>query len=467
MAFNPSTAENFKIFSIDHTKIDSSLSNYPIAIRLDYFIPELFLSEDENKLKIAAGTADGNTQYYIEIECWEIGNHTIHIKIPSISDIEDTEFTFFWDFLQDDNTSYVGVIGSANAQNVWDSDFTLVYHMSQDPLGVTPQILDSTSNENHGDARGTWESSDLINALIGKAIVFNGSDNGIITPNLGPLPNITVETFFISDDTDGMIIGQYGYGGGSNDFSIYLGTHSDLLIKINNLTSNSYFDKVLEKYGYVAASYNHITFKGFIDDVLVTSEAETYESSTVEPFCIGVDADNTNAGSLGNWLYGAISEIRISNIAREDAWIKATYFNLHNDLFTEEISCKLIGNYYSIPPINQHRIDIRNNYFERKLTLNSFISPKSTINRLKIGENTDFDGVIKGIVLIDGLAVKRPVILFDHEFMRPIKSIWSNASTGEYEFINLNKSRKYTVICIDNTEEKNAVIADWVTPDNP
>jgi len=77
------------------------------------------------------------------------------------------------------NSGYVGITTTAPAQNVWSNGFAAVYHMSQDPAGTAPQILDSTANANHGTTYGTMVSADLVDGLVGKAISFDGVDDYI------------------------------------------------------------------------------------------------------------------------------------------------------------------------------------------------------------------------------------------------------------------------------------------------
>ena len=93
-----------------------------------------------------------------------------------------------------DNISYIGNVGSTVAQNVWDYDYIIVYHMAQDP---TTGILDSTGKLNNGSAYGSMTSTDLVSGEFGNAVEFDGL-NDYIACNDGLLWFSTGDAFFLS-----------------------------------------------------------------------------------------------------------------------------------------------------------------------------------------------------------------------------------------------------------------------------
>ena len=62
-----------------------------------------------------------------------------------------------------------------NADGVWDASYAGVWHLDDDPTGAGIQILDSTSNANHGVTEGTWDSSASVSAEIGQGLLFDGT----------------------------------------------------------------------------------------------------------------------------------------------------------------------------------------------------------------------------------------------------------------------------------------------------
>lgn len=83
-------------------------------------------------------------------------------------------------------------------------------------------------------------------------------------------------------------------------------------------------------YHYLVGKYDQVNQDVFLEGVKqTTSRADTGAITDVAvDFCIGC-----NAPSGGNWQ-GIIDEIRLSDIARNDDWIKATNFTLKDDLLT-------------------------------------------------------------------------------------------------------------------------------------
>ena len=148
--------------TLDHTKVTTLLTDYPAMVYLSAASGQnpddvscVFdeLQADANRLKIRITTTDG-TECYVEVDQWDDANEKawLHVKVPSISSSEDTVLLLYYDSLAADNTTYVGDTNSSAAENVWDSDFKAVYHMSDGADNA--HIYDSTSNNNDGTKKG-------------------------------------------------------------------------------------------------------------------------------------------------------------------------------------------------------------------------------------------------------------------------------------------------------------------------
>ena len=163
-------------YSIDHTKIDSDISDFPVGILIESstgFMSGLGAADWQN----LHATVDG-TECYVEVERWNASNEVavLWVRVPLVSSSADTVIKITTGTA---NTSYVGETGDTPAQNVWENDFVAVYHMSQDPSGGEDCILDSTSNGLHGTPQGSMTSDDLVDGAFGSAIDFDGSDDYI------------------------------------------------------------------------------------------------------------------------------------------------------------------------------------------------------------------------------------------------------------------------------------------------
>jgi len=343
MAFNPVTATGSVTLEIDHTKIDATLTNFPIAIKLSSLATGMYAALGVNNLKMAVTSSDGTTQYPVEIECWESGNQVIHTQIPSISSTVDTEVEVFWDSTQDDNSTYVGVTGSTPAKTVWDSDFIAVYHMAQDPSAGGACILDSTSNSNHGTPYGSMLTEDLVNADVGKAISADGTDDYIACGsilNLGD--NDLVATLELLSTNDKMRISTERTTSSGLGSAVFWAMESGYLKYLRGDLSSTPYSHTITASSLLAANQNN--YFAFVSNG--ASTARTFWTNT-DKYTEVLNFTYTDAGFSNielfrhrNYTYGTeytamtCASARLSSVARSDAWAKATNYSLKDTLLS-------------------------------------------------------------------------------------------------------------------------------------
>ena len=101
--------------TIDHTKVDADLVDFPVCIHLAAAagissddVSAVFdeLTLDANRKKIAVTTSNGTSECYVEIEKWDTANEQafLHVKVPSVSSSADTTLYIYYDSTQSDNT---------------------------------------------------------------------------------------------------------------------------------------------------------------------------------------------------------------------------------------------------------------------------------------------------------------------------------------------------------------------------
>ena len=329
--------------SLDKTKINSNLTDFPVRIHLSSAsginnadLSDIFNKLGNNHKKIAVTTSDGKTQCYVEIEKWDEVNKKaeLWVKVPSISSTEDTALYLYYDSAQTENTNYVGNTNSPVAVNVWGSNYKAVYHMSQDPSGIVPQILDSGSNNNDGISRGNMTSSDLVDGQIGKAIEFDGVNDYIEVNNSASLnPGvITIGTWaksntptwnsygFLVSKRDAYILHP---NAGSKDITFF--------INDSGWHSVSFSDPNLDitKWHHYVGTYDSSSLKIYVDGVLKNTAAYLGSIYTGDTGSLFIGWDD---GFGGRYFNGAIDEVSISNIAYSDAWIKTSYHSNSDSL---------------------------------------------------------------------------------------------------------------------------------------
>src|SRR6185369_15030460 len=142
---------------INHTKVpNTDQPNFPMLISGTYSY--LGTATNGGQVQNPNGydiifTSDcaGTNQLAHEIESYNpaTGAVALWVKIPNLSHTTDTTI-YVW---------YGNPAISSSQENrasVWDSAYKGVWHLKENPAGVPPQVLDSTSNANHATSQGNW-----------------------------------------------------------------------------------------------------------------------------------------------------------------------------------------------------------------------------------------------------------------------------------------------------------------------
>lgn len=344
--------------TIPDTNVEANLTNFPVLVYLsaasgvgDVDVSCVFdeLASDANRKKIAVTTSDGETQCYVEIERWDDANEKawLWVKVPSILTSGGATIYLYYDSTQDDNTTYIGDTTDAAGQSVWDANFVGVWHLAQDPNGdASGAIKDSTSNANHGTPSGSMTTEDLVDGPIGKAIDFDGTDDYINFGSGATLDDIaqkTVEATINFDDfgeaDSGRIVQKANVNADGWQFLIQGGVGMNRLYYGQDWNGGTFAhwwtdaDTLAASTQYVVA----VTYdKGSTDNNPLMYIDGVSKSVTENVSPVGTaDSDSANslwAGARNNSgtdreYDGKIDEIRISNILRSSAWIKATYYS--------------------------------------------------------------------------------------------------------------------------------------------
>lgn len=325
--------------TIDSSKVDSDLTNFPILIKLssssgisDSDLSSIFTELGANSKKIAVTTSN-NTQCYVEIERWDNANNLaiLWAKIPSIDDDTDTTLYLYYDSSASDNSTYVGDTNSEVAENVWDANFKAVYHLNE-IIEETP-IRDSTSNDADFDTVTLNSVERIGDVKIGKG--YNGSQmasntNLVISSSnpavLGltwtfsfwlevPVTQISPAICLLYDDTNTCFFNlqsggsEGGQTGWNNNYTMSYSTF--------NFTGKPHFVVVRRNGSEAVASIyvdgNNLSATGTLNDTTPTIK---YLSAS------------------GQYQKFDLDEVRISGIARSDAWIKADYYSQDDNLIT-------------------------------------------------------------------------------------------------------------------------------------
>lgn len=139
------------------------------------------------------------TQLAHETEVFnEAGESSIWVKIPIID--RSSKCIHCWMYYNNPAAA-----DSQNAAGVWSNGYEGVWHMSEDPSGTPPQILDSLSAFNL-TTFGSMTTGDLIDGEVGKAMDLDGTDDQLQNTSLGDSATETEISSIIVFQTKNIVI---------------------------------------------------------------------------------------------------------------------------------------------------------------------------------------------------------------------------------------------------------------------
>ena len=375
--FDPTGCENPLRLTIDHTKIAADLFNFPLLVSLGAAsgtsrtdVSRIFDDSGNNRQKIAVTLEDKKTQCYIELEKWDAVKKQafLWVKVPQISSAADTVLYLFLDHNQPDNLAYVGESGSKPGQSVWDDHFVGVWHMEETGTGAAGEFKDSTARNHNGTGGGGRpDRAPLrVSSKIGDGQSFNGRNSYIEIPDdddfsIDTSGQLTISGWIspavLNFNTEDFIRWM---GKGAPDEAEYVFVIYNQNTEVaggDSTRSNWISFYVNSPQGGLGAGgggpVGHTLVKGewiyfcATTDMLKTNmgfngnppqKSELWSSYGIkyangsDPLRIGTDYRRWN-----DWWNGQIDEIRISNVCRSEAWIKADYYSENDDLIKLEI----------------------------------------------------------------------------------------------------------------------------------
>lgn len=345
-SINPADWGSRVRLTIPSGKASSDLAFFPVRLTKDNLPESWFDADGANPAKNGGGDLrftlghDGSDLLNLEIDAFITDNDPangvaeLQVTLPDVFTGEDS---VFWGFANNPAADQPAADADGGSEGVWDANYVGRWSFKQDPSGGAPQLLDSTSNDNHMISFGTMLTEDLVDGTIGKGWDLDGGDDEArINDNatLDLANSLTMESVCTPQEEDVFtsIMGKVDSGGGNinydlrqhdtdNTFRADIKTGATFLtaistsnpaigtpvyLAVTNSQGGSPFPNTLSI--YVDGSFEHAPAS--VNGLLVT---------TNEPFFIG---DRKSAGAE-NFL-GVISESRLSNIARSADWIEAT-----------------------------------------------------------------------------------------------------------------------------------------------
>ncbi|HEC82661.1 MAG TPA: DUF2341 domain-containing protein, partial [Thermoplasmatales archaeon] len=314
---------------IQADQVDENLTNFPVLIQIN----------DDNDLAshaqndfddICFVNENCTIKLNHEIEAFDSinGNLTAWVNIPFLSNTSNTTIYMYYGNPTCDTQE--------NSTGVWDSHYKGVWHMAE------VNADDSTCYNNDGTESGGVLLN--LSGKIGRATEFDGIDDNINVGNdnsIKPELPITISCWINAKNIDGSVYQFIFNNDKCSGYYSYFGAHIGIMDKI----SIGYGD------GGVAAPWSR---RGKTATTILSENCWYYivgiirGATDMDLYLNGVNDGGTYDGSGGSihyssssgyiaqggynndFFHGVIDEVRISDIARNESWIKTSYNNQNN-----------------------------------------------------------------------------------------------------------------------------------------
>jgi hypothetical protein len=310
-----------RALTIDRTQVAGALTNFPVLVRMTD-AAGLGARARADGLDVVFEDDGGNLLPF-EIELWDRSSGTLvaWVTLPALDDAADTVIhVVYGDGLEDDRSNTAGVFSNG---------FRYVWHLSQDPgPGGAGDIKDATGTAD-ATAHSSMTSADLIDAVAGKGIAFDGSNDALtFTNNLtGNGPHTISAWVDQLNDTDGASDTIVSFGGGTttNQSRFLYAAHATS----NNVVGGFVNNDVDSGSSVEAAGWRHVvwTWNGshsrfYVEGALVSGPTAHTGANTT-----GTSGQIGNATFGPRFLRGRLDEVRVATVTRSLAWITTEYNN--------------------------------------------------------------------------------------------------------------------------------------------
>jgi hypothetical protein len=328
----------FRAITIDHTKVpNTDQANFPVLISGSY--PYLATTANGGNVTNANGydiifspDAAGTSILDFEQESYNPTTGAINywVRVPTVSHSTDTIIYIFY------GNSAVSM-DQSNKGGVWDSNYALVSHLSDNAANMV--VADSTSNANNLNNRVST-SNKTATGEISNGLTYDGSSDYSSVANNSSVDiqgsAITLEVWAkptnstaasserlivkeVSGNADPYVrYGLFRASSGSSQITFFITTGGP-----GSYTSASGGSTSAGSWTHAVGVYNGTTMTLYVNGSSVATASKTGSiASSSTPLVFGADTEISS-----EYFNGVLDEARISNSARSADWIAAEYNN--------------------------------------------------------------------------------------------------------------------------------------------
>lgn len=349
MAWYNSNWQFRKKITVPAAAVSANLTDYPVYLNLANLGSNFFdnVKTDGSDIRMTLG--DQVTELPVEIVIINTATDVGEMYFKAVGTLLTATANDFYIYYGNPAASAYAATATFGRNNVWDSNFKLVAHLQQDPSGGAPQMTDSTVNGNNGTSSGSMTTGDSVAAVASNGLDFDGTNDFINFGNAASLKitsALTAECFLkgASDNQRGF----FGKGNtGNTNLSWWINTDTNSGVGRTDIGITSVSTAIVSGNSKIYrggsqvfdnTNFNHLAFT-FTSNTLLTyvnGVSDTGSRTQVWNGTVTTLNDTNETLKFGGSIIGSTSafksfigdEVRISDIVRSAAWLKATTDNL-------------------------------------------------------------------------------------------------------------------------------------------
>ena len=332
----PSSSSYAKKITIDHNKVNETITNFPLLVKFDSD-SDLASHAQDNGWDLIFKNSDNTSTYYHEIEKFDgsTGELVAWVNVTSVSHATDT---ILW--LHYGDGSYTD---TSDSTNVWDRDrYKSVYHLNSTSdstyMGNDLTARNSPSLQNDGGkCGGAYLFDDTVDSYLDVSSIVDLSSQTVITTSFW------VNMVKFADD------------GADYEGGLMFGTKEGSNRAVLHWAEEEGVDNNWLKFKFLLQNPDGFIMSGTDNGVNMGNEGEWHHSTAVfhqDYVILYVDGkkivnkagstiamnqltnDTFNIGRYyeTNWQYfdAYMDEVRVSNIDLSANYINATFLNMNN-----------------------------------------------------------------------------------------------------------------------------------------
>lgn len=312
--------------TLSHVKAAADLSDFTVAIEVIDPSNPIFARAMASGYDLVVTADDGVTELSFERSIWNPAGSrmVLYVRVPFLSAAIDTAFYIYYGYLACN-------VDRQSAASAWDGGYEAVYHFEELPASG---LLRESLGLHHGLVpRNTTHTTRVDANGVGSAWHFDGTDFVQVTPTIfSPLPAaVTVEIIcrILNENTWGPVLCiQDGAGTGGQIFMGWANWYNIRFmsefynppqpgVPANN--ADMYYVSTSAQIGDFEKLYLNAAF---VQQVAFASWHAGYTQVT------GTGIGGSSPAPGGQKIPCIVSEIRVSRVVRQPAWMQTTYNNI-------------------------------------------------------------------------------------------------------------------------------------------